>query len=496
MKKILLMLMAICLIAMAFTACAPTDTGVIGTDGSTDTADTEQDNVVDPSVDTADSDGTVATSDTAKSTESTGTSRDTATVNSSESTSAVIEETTEYIPKPTDRPDQIIGAESEETLAPEVSVHWPADRIAEIVGEGIPGFTGACDSIALTLLSNNIINPSADITVYGVSHTDVEAYKAVLLDGDFIDGEGMYFLMVDCGMLCINITEESGNMIINANLFRNVGSLLQWPADMIDENAGTALELPVMSATSFELELSVREISDIEVRSAVIACYGSSEAAANAFQSALTDQGYELTDGVYHKMTAEASISISVTDTTYYAPNSFMITVAVTDNFTINHRTPTNINIVYNEDSIRHTVTKIGKDYMFTVDDGTSVTSYFYKYDGSVGKWKTYEARDAADWTLTSTVYVNALDVESAVFGSAVDSNMMIFTYDGDVTAYCGITAKKYVYEYQEGTTVYKLQHYDSGLILEIGVVELDIATFCVTSYTTEVTEFDKAIPQ
>ena len=93
-------------------------------------------------------------------------------------------------------------------------------------------------------------------------------------------------------------------------------------------------------------------------------------------------------------------------------------------------------------------------------------------------------------------VFNDSLKLEEKVFGFAVDSNMIIFTYDKEVKAYCGITAKQYIYKYEEGMTIYKLQHPESGLILEIGVIELDIAISCVTSYTTDVTDFGIEVPR
>lgn len=474
MKKILLLLISICLITAMLVSCADMgsinnkDTGGDSTSnsGTTSAESGSESNDTDTDVLPGDADSNNETSDV--------------TADTSDHTSNEKE-----------------SAETEETLAPEISENWPAERIKGEVGEEIPAFRGAFESVELYAFPYAVINPGVEIVVCKVDPNDVENYKNILLENDFVGDGEQYIKFVSNGTLSVVLSKgsEQGDLIIDVRLYKTSGSLNSWPAEAINEALGEDIGLPSMIAESFELESDVDEIYGIVVRTAIVVCYDTYEGALNDYKSTLVSQGYGLSEGVYQKLTDELSISVSVTETSYYAEGSVMVTVSVTDNLSVSHKMPTNIKVLYNDTESRYTATKIDKDYMLTVKSGESTSSYFYKYDASAKNWTEYMALGGSDWSSTGVVKASKLSVEETVFGFVVDSNMVIFTDSGETESCCGVAAKKYVFEYEQGMTLYKLQHPDSGLILEVGVIELNIATDCVTEYNTNITGFEVPIP-
>jgi len=420
-------------------------------------------------------------------------------------TEEATEETTEETEK---KPETTVPEETTK----ERTAEWPEEEILAAIGyDVVPEFDGYFEEVE-TALSPYTLH-GIDIYLYDTSKKDVDAYKQKLLANGYTFNNNYYEVPLSLdgtmdtfvGTSIVHISEVLG-CEISVAFYKASGELSAWPEQQIAEAVGEDIEIPVIDgATSFDIGVNTEEIFGISASEIVICCYGVNANESDAYGlSLMNDYGFktemEYGELCYVKTVDNTDVIIEKTNfptmsSDDEARNGVVLKITVQPNTDPIHTMPENVKIAYKKGSENYTAVKIGQDYYVRNESTTSAA--FLKYDEATQKWNIWMRDDNSSWENTEESYDDVRDVEAAVFDFIVQTSVNIYTEAG-TQEILGITANKYtldISDIQEGWFMYLLQDPETKLILENGIVGLELASSKVTSIDKTVTEFDVQIP-
>jgi len=485
MKKLISLIMALCMICGVVAALAACD----GDDDRT--LDNEDLGAISPQ--------TTNTSETTEGT--TETSADTTQDTTSE-TLPPVSNTTESESESLETTEAT--EETTETQYP--AEEWPAEEILAAVGAGVPDYEGYFYGVYTEESPFTTVLPEIEISILGTDTEDLEAYKAVLVQNGYVVVNDTYQKEIAGEKTIViemseTIGEEDFGIDFDICVYKKEGTLSAWPTDALAQNFGDSLALPAITgATSYDFEIIEQEMYGIVMNAVTICAYGADSDDMTAYETALVNDGYvkdnEEFEGAYIKTFNDGLNQMVVYVESMPTNDGVLIGLVCVPNLNPCHTLPENITIQYSVGGAQpfNTGTKIGKDYLLQSEEG----NYFYKYDATNDRWTLWmQEAGASSWTADEEYYYeDVAEVEAAVFGFIVNSGVVNACTDVNETSYVnGIEAKKYTMAY-DVYTLYFLQDPETKLILESGIVGAEVLSSKVVASDTEVTSFTVNLPR